>query len=306
MKFRPTVSAIVVLLALVASLPSIAAESQPTIHIEDVELFYRIYDAAAGHPAADQLQHDYLDVGSDGLHTLAKLRNVTGERIAASIEKNPKMYSDAKRCLRVLPRARERLYTVLGNLRREYPQARTPDITIAVGRGKPVGVGSPVTGVQVGLEALCAATFTNPNDEDRFVHLIAHEYAHVQQNPEIVDDQSLTVLEGALMEGAAELTAEVTSGGIANAYFPSLTAGHEKEIETRFLADLDKTDTSAWLYNSTYEKPGDLGYWVGYRITKAYYQRAKDKRQALKEILEMTDPHAFLAKSGWYPGIKLR
>jgi hypothetical protein len=166
-------SALVLWFALNASSAAPAAATQPTIHIEDVELFYKIYDAAGGHPTADQLQHDYLDMGSEGLHTLAKLRNVTGERIAASIEKNPKMYSDAKRCLRVLPHARERLYTVLGNLRRDYPQARTPDITIAVGRGKPVGVGSPVTGVQIGLEALCAATFTNPDDEDRLVYLIA-------------------------------------------------------------------------------------------------------------------------------------
>lgn len=30
---------------------------------------------------------------------------------------------------------------------------------------------------------------------------------------------------------------------------------------------------------------------------------ASDKRQALREILEMTDPKAFLARSGWHPGI---
>jgi hypothetical protein len=44
---------------------------------------------------------------------------------------------------------------------------------------------------------------------------------------------------------------------------------------------------------------------VGYRICKTYYQRASDKRQALRDILEMTDPKAFLSKSGWYPGIHL-
>jgi uncharacterized protein YjaZ len=46
------------------------------------------------------------------------------------------------------------------------------------------------------------------------------------------------------------------------------------------------------------------GYWVGYRIVKSY-QHASDKRQAFREILQMTDPKAFLAKSGWYPGIHL-
>jgi hypothetical protein len=33
---------------------------------------------------------------------------------------------------------------------------------------------------------------------------------------------------------------------------------------------------------------------------------SRDKRQAVREILEMTNPQLFLAKSGWYPGIRLR
>jgi len=53
-------------------------------------------------------------------------------------------------------------------------------------------------------------------------------------------------------------------------------------------------------------EPGDLGYWVGYRIVKSYYQHSRDKRQAVREILEMSDPHAFLARSGWSPGMTLR
>ena len=48
------------------------------------------------------------------------------------------------------------------------------------------------------------------------------------------------------------------------------------------------------------EQGGDIGYWVGYRIVKAYYQRAADKQQRhCAKILELSDPKAFLAKSGW-------
>jgi hypothetical protein len=56
----------------------------------------------------------------------------------------------------------------------------------------------------------------------------------------------------------------------------------------------------------TLTKPGDLGYWVGYRIVKSYYERAAEKRRALREVLDMKDPKAFLAESGWYPGIVLQ
>jgi hypothetical protein len=278
---------------------------RPTIHTEDVDRFYKVYDAAGGHPTADQLQHDYLDAGSDGLHQFAKMRNITGSRIAETLAKRPQIYANTKHCTAVLSHVRERLQAVLGKLSTLYPEAKFPPVTIAVGRGKPVGVGSPATGVQIGLEALCATDWLNPNVEDRFVRVITHEYVHVQQVPALVDDEHPTVLEGSLVEGAADFIAELTSGSVAYAYFSGLTKGREKEIETAFVADVDKKDLSKWLYNSTPEKPADLGYWVGYRIVKSYYQRASDKHQAIREILQMTDPKAFLAKSGWYPGIPL-
>jgi len=282
-----------------------AQSAETMIHTDDVDLFYKVYDAADGHPIAEQLQRDYLDAGSEGLHNLAKLRNVSGVRIADTLSKHPELYVKARGCTAALPRVRERVEVALRNLVRLYPQARTPPVTIAVGRGKPVGVGSPVTGLQIGLEALCSAEWMNPNVEDRFVHVIAHEYAHVQQVRELVDDEHPTVLERSLIEGAAEFVAALTSGKTGYAHFDALTKGREREIETAFVADVDQTELSRWVDNSTMEKGNDLGYWVGYRICKAYYRRATDKRQALREILELSDPHAFLAKSGWQPGMTL-
>lgn len=184
----------------------------PTIHIEDVERFYKVYDAAGGHPTADQLQHDYIDPGSDGLHQFARMRKISGAAIAENLAKRPEVYSGAKRCMNVLPAVRQRVGVALRTLGRLYPEAQFPAVTIAVGRGKPVGVGSPVSGVQIGLEALCATDWVNPNVEDRFVHVIAHEYVHVQQVQALVDDEHPTVLAMSLIEGAAEFIAQLISG----------------------------------------------------------------------------------------------
>jgi hypothetical protein len=288
-----------------AAIAKTVQAAAPMIHTEDVDRFYQIYDAASGHPTAEQLQHDYLDAGSEGLHHLAKLRNVTGARIADTLAKHPELYSNAKKCMAVLPRVRPRVEAALRELVRLYPQAHTPPVTIAVGRGKPVGVGSPVTGLQIGLEALCGAEWMNPDVEERFVHVIAHEYAHVQQVAALVDKENPTVLERSLSEGAAEFIAELTSGKTGYAHFAALTQGRELQIETAFAADVDRTDLSRWVDNSTMEQGNDLGYWVGYRLVKAYYQRMTDKRRAVREILEMSDAPAFLAKSGWHPGMEL-
>jgi len=293
---------------LVCSLLSITAlgANSPEIHIEDVERFYEIYDAANGHPTAEQLQREYIDAGSEGLRTLAKLRRVTGARIVDTLTKNPQIYSNARRCMAVLPRVRERVQVALGKLAQLNPDARFPSVTVAVSRGKPAGIGYPDTGIQIGLEAVCAADFMNPDVEDRFVHVISHEYVHVQQAPELAGKDDLTVLERTLLEGVAEMISELISGLAGQAHFPKLTQGREKEIETAWLADQDATDFSAWLDNSTLDQPGDLGYWIGHRIAKSYYQHAADKQQAVRDMLQMTDAKAFLAKSGWYPGIRLK
>ncbi|MBS0471433.1 MAG: lytic murein transglycosylase [Proteobacteria bacterium] len=284
-----------------------ALAATPQIHIEDAALFYKVYDSAGGHPSADLLQRDYVDKGSSGLRRFFSARNTTADRIAQAIATQPQMYADAESCLAALPAVRTRLTHVLGTLREDYPEAKFPPITIGVGRGKPVAIADE-TGVMIGLESLCAIQWMNPDVEDRFVHVVAHEYTHVQQAiaaPAFYAIAKPTVLEASLVEGAAEFMGILTSGGTSYVYFAGTTKGHEAEIETRFAADEDKTDLSAWLYNGSMTKPGDLGYWVGRRIVQAYYDHAVDKRAAIRGIIGITDAHAFLAKSGWYPGIPL-
>jgi hypothetical protein len=276
----------------------------PEIVTHDVDRFFALYDTTGGHPSAEQLQ-TYIDTGSPGLRHLAEARRVTGVRIAEAIAAHPEIYVRARECAATLPRVRARLNAALRELVRLYPQAQSPAVTIAVGRGRPVAIGGPADGVQVSLEALCAADQLNPDLEDRFVYVLAHEFVHVQQSPELSDPQTPTVLQVSLGEGIAEFIGELISGGRAYGNLQGAVAGHEREIETRFLADRGSTDLSHWLYNSTADHPGDLGYWVGYRIAKAYYRHAADKRRAVREMLEMTDPEAFLAASGWYPGIAL-
>jgi uncharacterized protein YjaZ len=209
----------------------------------------------------------------------------------------------------VLPRVHNRLATALRTLGRLYPSARFPPVTIAISRGKPVAVADS-SGVIVGLEALCAVNYLNPNVEDRFVHTAAHEYIHVQQalqSPAFYNNPKPTVLDASLIEGAAEFAATLIARETSfhSPYAPPDPV-RDKDIETQFVADEDKTDLSQWIDNGTLTEPGDLGYWVGYRIVKSYYDDAVDKREALRDIIEMKDSKAFLAKSGWHPGRRLR
>ena len=293
--------------ALLALLPA-ASDAGPEIRTADVDRFYAMYDTAGGTPDQARIQRDYLDHASDGFVAFIKMRRITADRIAATLAAQPDLYVQARGCAAHLPAIRARLTASLGKLRTLYPAAKLPPVTLAIGRGKPVGVANR-DGVMIGLEALCAADFMVADPEGRFVHVIAHEYVHVQQAAAGLDDEeNATVLKAALLEGGAEFVGELMSGAVSYQHLARITKGREAAFEAGFLDDIDRpAQGSRWLYNGrgTADWPGDLGYWVGYRIAKAYYARARDKRAAVRDIVELRDPKAFLAASGWEPGVEL-
>jgi hypothetical protein len=53
-----------------------------------------------------------------------------------------------------------------------------------------------------------------------------------------------------------------------------------------------------WEINSKYPVPR-IGYYLGYKVCKAYFDKAKDKKQAINEIIEVTDWDNFVKKSGF-------
>lgn len=290
--------------------PSASLSQAPSgtieLQTEDVARFYRVYEAANGRPTAAQLQRGYIDPGSAGLRHLMQVRSVNAERIALAVATQPRLYADGRSCMAALPRIRARLMRTFDNLLDLYPEAERPPVTILVSRGRPLAIAGPGAGVQIAVETICsdtAARLLGRNIDDRFVNVIAHEYVHVQQPRERANP---TVLERALEEGVAEFIGELISGALANVGVHESARGREYEIETRFAGDLDRTDLSAWFDNVTAEDVGQLGYWVGYRIARAYYQNAPDRRAAIRDMIRMVDARDFLARSGWHPGMTLR
>jgi hypothetical protein len=291
-------------IGLVAGLVGPACAQPPLADVRtgDVDLFYSLYDAAHGAPTGPALQQGYVDAGSDGVRQFVPHRIKSGDDLAATIAAHREVYDHARDCLRVLPAVKARLAGAFRKLAEIDPDATFPPVTILIGRNNSGGTTGP-SGVLIGLEVACRADSPlQPDLTERLYHLIAHEYGHVEQSPQ--GDEPITVLGQSLREGGAELIAELVSGQVSNIHLQQWTRGREREIDAQFLAEQDSKDLSHWLYNGvgTPEKPGDLGYWVGYRIAKAYYLEAPDKRLALKTLLELKDPKAILAGSGWTPG----
>jgi hypothetical protein len=272
----------------------------PEISTADVDLFYRVYDAAKGKPTAEALRRDYLDAGSDGLRHFIPHRIISAAWLAERIRKKRSVYEKARRCSAVLPTVRARIATALERLGTLLPDAKFPPVTFLIGRNNSGGTTSPA-GVLVGLETICRADWLQPNLEDRLVYLVAHEYIHAQQPEAVITDNphdwKRTVLEHSLVEGVAEFVGELISGSASNTHLRVWTRGREKEISAAFREQMNSTDVGKWLYNGvgTPQKPGDLGYWVGYRIARCYYENAADKAAAVRELIELKDPPGILA-----------
>ena len=64
---------------------------------------------------------------------------------------------------------------------------------------------------------------------------------------------------------------------------------------------MNGTNTSNWLYEGDRAKgrPADMGYYMGYRICEAFYQKAVDKSEAVRRILALNDPEGLLRESGY-------
>jgi hypothetical protein len=78
---------------------------------------------------------------------------------------------------------------------------------------------------------------------------------------------------------------------------------NEAELAARLLREADLKITKPWMFDHAPDTgwPPDMGYWIGYRIAQAYYDRANDKQDALRAMLGVTDFKVYLEASG-YPG----
>src|SRR3546814_1453563 len=91
------------------------------------------------------------------------------------------------------------------------------------------------------------------------------------------------------------------TGSVAYPLLHQWAKGREKELETIFLAEKDqKAIGSRWLYNQKGAGgwPGDLGYWIGYRVAKSYYDRAPDKTAAIILCRCLIRPYPSLGRYG--------
>lgn len=274
---------------------------------EDLGRFWEAFDKAAPSFPAETFQKLYLDRGTPGLQDFVKLRIQSAEKLAKTVQAHPKYYASARESTRRIPEMEKGIRASFYALEYLYPEAVFPDVYFLVGVLNSGGTTSD-RALLIGAE-MYGRTPQSPTEElddwlktvlspvESIPHIVAHELIHYQQKyPQAAEP---TLLAQSIQEGSADFLGEMISGRHINAHVHAYAVPRRAELWKEFKAKMHGKDLAGWLYSSSGDRPNDLGYWMGYEITKAYYDKAADKRKALKEILEIKDFDAFLAKSGY-------
>jgi hypothetical protein len=302
-----------------------ASPAEARFETDDLRRFWAAYDAGGRDGDASAFQRIYLDAATPGLRDFIRVRQLTAASIAGAVTRYRAYYAALSASARTVS-ADDAVFATIrrGYERIEslYPAAFYPPVTLLYGRFSTGGTTGP-NGLLLGMEFygrdVVAPTgelnaFSRGNQFSLQRHLpalVAHEHAHMLQQAAGARGgrRGATVLEASLVEGGADLVAELAIGQPSYADHYAEWQPREAEFWRVFQLEMNGTNIGRWLYNQgtgTTEWPGDLGYFIGYRIAQAYYVRAVDKAVALRTLIAQRDPQTILRESGYAGGTPVR
>lgn len=281
---------------------------------DDVQRFWAAVDASERRalPLEDTLEQMYFGRLSPALAQFAAWTDLTPSRLAETYGTHEAYY----RALRPQPgRLREylRMDSLYTGLRALFPEAVPARVNFVMGDFSCAGTVAP-------SQILLALEFFPPVEAWPLAlpHLplpgphalparLAHELVHVQQLARCPDLASAepTVLELALLEGAAEYVGELLSGAPTAPHAHLFGQMNAAEVWAAFHEEADSRDGSAWIHGSSTrpEWPADLGHFVGSELCRAYHERHAAEANVVRDILHAFEtPERFLLPVRERPG----
>lgn len=285
-----------------ASIPDLTGnpDKAPFVY-DDIHNFVTAFDQLTeGVDSLSILQTQYLDKGTPGLDVYVEKYSLTAQMLVKAIQKRPKAYSELHKIPEIL-----NAYSVEGRkayseLKKFIPDIAYPPTYFLIGAYRGIG-SSSAEGSLLSVESW-------PVPIKGRTTMLVHELVHFQQ-ARTVGVEKYVALYGAeknllglcLREGTAEFFSWLVLGEITQTDALEYTLKNEMKLWGQFRKEMHGSETGDWIWTkpSDPELPGFVGYTIGFRIVKAYYQNAVDKQQALREILSETDYPSFLEKSGY-------
>jgi hypothetical protein len=242
----------------------------------------------------------YIDKGTPGLNGIMRARRYSAEEYVDAINHYPKFWASIRNNTLKSNQFSIEIQRGLEKLTLIYPHLKPVDIYFEIGVLRTVGTtidGMSLIGSEIALADSNVITrefdeqyphlrnFFDTNPIKDVVFLNIHEYIHTQQKETIGN----TLLSQTVMEGVAEFLAEIVLE--MKSPNPQISYGyqHEQQIKQAFEKEMFSPNIYNWIMNSTNNQFGmrDLGYFVGYAICKKYYEASNNKKEAIKEMIEL-------------------
>lgn len=300
------------IILLLLALGEVIAQNRDPLKAElvtaDIDRFWIAFDAAKPDFKPEAFQREYLDKGSDGVKGFTKERIQNAEYFAKVVARHARYYASIQPSTLRISGMEAPIRQSLVKLKDLYPKAVFPPVYFVIGALNSGGT-STNKALIIGAE-MYGLTRETPIEElndwlrdvlkpvDELPHIVAHELIHFQQRY-----TGPSLLSACLREGSADFIAELISGKHINQHVHDFANPVERKLWEEFKIRMNEKDFTGWLYSPSPGRPNDLGYWMGYKIAKAYYDKMPDKAKAVADIISLKDAKKFLEASGYNGGV---
>jgi hypothetical protein len=270
----------------------------------DIDNFWKAYDKVVT-TKDSSLQYKYLnelfiDKGTPGLKAIMEAREYTSQSYIEAINSYPLFWNSVRANTLKARKFANEIAVEVEKIKSAYPDLKPPKIYFTIGAF--LTNGTTLKGqILIGSELALAddKTITSELPESlkhleayfktdpikNVVFLNVHEYVHTQQKMTIGNN----LLAQSVLEGVAEFVAVTAT--LKQSVTPAILYGKQnfERVREVFSKQMFNSFTGFWLYSSSKNEfeTRDLGYYVGYDICEKYYQKAKNKNQAIKEMIEL-------------------
>jgi hypothetical protein len=262
----------------------------------DITRFWQAFDSLKSQKTTGDsmkvIKQYFVDQASEGLRQYMKAAGCNEKDYLDAVRRRKADYLAVRGQTEAVGGEKLIVRRYLRKFKQLYPALKIPAICFTIGKFEVGGSQFPNT-LYIGCEV----------DAIHGIDIIPqsmHELAHFQQK----DQDPSTNLELAMIEGGAEFVCYRLTGKRTIPATWKYGIAHEAELWKEFQPVLDSPIVNKWFLDNpdtVKNRPGSLAYFIGFRVCEAYLKASRNKKAALKELVEMQNPKKIARGSLYNP-----
>ena len=256
-----------------------------TIITNDIHRFWEAYDLLEKQKSTlDSLKiirTIFIENASGGLRQYMKAANCYEVKYLETIREKRNEYLAVRKKTQMVMGEKPFIVRYLRRFKQLYPSLKIPVICYTIGIFQ-VGGTQFDDCLFIGCETDVIGNVDIPTQT-------IHELSHFQQK----DQYPISNLDLAMIEGGAEFVSHQVTGKRVLTDTWTYGLGNESNLWKDFKSKMDSTIDMQWFLNisdTAKQRPGSLGYFIGFRICESYLQNRDNKNSALRDLIEMENP----------------